>query len=175
MTMTEYRFKREKKPIHIYYENNYFSRQDISNLTGLTKSQLSYLSVIGLVKPIVSVHGTGSFYTYLQVIEIKSIQKFHEDFGIRKTKLKIAKDVLKKIDSSRDLSDKNILIAYGELFFINKNDLEDKLISLSKDPNQYGLVKYFALADLEKELDCTAKIINMSDYLHKKNTRFNIT
>jgi len=174
MTMTEYRYKREKKPLHIYYENNYFSRQDIADLTGLTKAQLSYLSTIGLVKPIASIHGIGSFYTYLQIVEIKAIQKFHEDFGIRKTKLKIVKDVLQEIDSSKDLSDKNILIAYGELFFINKSDLENKLISLSKEVDKHGLVKYFALADLENELDSTAKIINMSDYLHKKNTRFNV-
>lgn len=172
--MTEYWYKRRKKPQHKYFEENYFSKKEICALANLNIRQLNYLYQIDLVNPIASINGLGSFYTYLQLVEIKSIQKFHEDFKIPKTRLKIAKDVLKEIDSSKDLSDKNILIAYGELFFINKEDLEDKLISLSKDTNKYGLVKYFALADLEYELDSTAKIINMNDYQHKKKTRFNV-
>lgn len=156
---------------YLLAEKYFFNTYQICKLTSLTKNQIQYITnALKIILPIYSSKGQGRYFNFRQVSEFKLLAKLHLDYKLKMCDLKKAKDTLKSIDETTDLTDKSVLFAYGDLFFIDRNDTESKLISLiNKNKEQKTLISLIVLSDLEKEVDDTAKnIFNFAEYKAKK-------
>lgn len=143
--------KEQKKQ---FYEYEMFTKKQVTELTGLTYNSLHYLDYqINLISPKMTIQGSNKvYYTYKQLIELNFI-KHLKNCGIDYKKIKEIKNVLQKINGDNDLTDKCIIYGYGQLFFVKKDEYQDKVIELtSYENNQTTLIKHFLLEKIENEL-----------------------
>lgn len=153
-----------------------FPRQIISNIVDIEYNQILYISnTLKLVVPILMT-GKTAFYSFTQLAELKLIKNLKDKYFIPFSKIKKAKDVLKQINEDLDLSDKNVIYAYGEIFYLNNFEMDKKLIHLTNKHNgQQTLIVKIAMSDIVKEIDEKAKeVINFADYKLKKTYTTNM-
>jgi hypothetical protein len=153
-------------------KDKYFNRNQVQNITGATYNNLIYLAnEAKLLKPVISIRGKGSFYTFKQLLELRVIRKAYYEYDISYAQMKRAKDVLREIDDSLNLASKAILFSYKEVFLVEKDDIETKITQLTNKHNgQLSLIPYFLMAEIEKEIDEKApKIIGFEEYQFKKS------
>lgn len=173
ITMQKIRASKE----FLFAKKYLFDRVQIEQITGLTRNEQLYLSNnLKIIEPIISIHGNGSYFSFKQIQEFKIIKKMNEEFNIKKSNLKRAKDIIQQIDETKDLTDKSIIYAYGKLYFIDTDNVDKKIIELTnKNNNQETFLGKIVLSELEKQIDDIAKkILNFADYKVKKSYTSNL-
>jgi len=137
-----------------FYEYEMFSKEEVTQITGLSYNNLRYFDyVLNLISPKITVQGSNKlYYTYKQLIELNFI-KHLKNCGIDYKKIKEIKTILQKINGDDDLTNKCIIYGYGELFFVQKDEFQDKIIEITSYENtQTTLIKHFLLEKIEGEL-----------------------
>lgn len=154
----------------IYFSNNLFSKQDVMRIFNMSYTTINYiLNRVKLIIPTYTHIGTGCYFTWSQLVEFAVVTKLI-NANMKITELKRAKNKLQSIDYSLDLSNKSVIFAYGELFFIEEKETIKQLTQLTNlHKGEKTLLIAIVLSELEEEIDDKAsKVIDLETYKHKK-------
>lgn len=143
--------------------NYYFTRKEISELTGLTSKQLRNLGGTNTIKSDYFIYSEGAYYSYFKLLELKLMTTIrntgkHRAFSLVKNAQQFLKEY---IDDSIHISDKRVLYVNNNLYFYDF--FNDNLIALSgKHKGNLAIKGIFDLSELEKELteDARKNLIN---------------
>lgn len=141
---------------------NYFSRKQVTLLTGLTPKQLADLNGKNVLSSDYFIYSESSYYSYEKLLILKLMAKIrasgnYHGFTYVVTAEKFLKEYLNK-----SLNDKRVVLIGTELYFYDYLNT-DNLIALSgKNQGNLTIKGIFDLSELEKELieDARKNFIN---------------
>jgi len=132
-----------------------FTKDQVLEITEITFNKLRYINHdLKLVCPKIKIKGKGNttYYTYHQLVEINLIKHLQKS-GLTLKELKRAKNTLIEISGDDNLSNKCVVYAYGELFYILETELGNKVIELLPNTDKSNsLIAYFLMKTLENEI-----------------------
>lgn len=147
---------------------NGFSRNEVIDLTGLKLHKISYLDRAGLISPKrTSLPGqkrTFLSYSWLQLLELKAVAKLRE--GVSLQSLRKVVDFLESNCEDSLLSNKNLILLGGDVFWVNPDfsDLPGIMMSLSKNPGQLAHSDLMLIPNMKQELFKAAETSNVVDF-----------
>jgi len=143
--------------------NNHFTTEDICQLTGIATYQLSYLKRLGIIK-ILTV-GKKSFYTWFDLIEIKTIMKLRENASLQQ--VTNAKNYFKSLGELDSFEDKILIACENKIYYVNiTEDFTAKVIEITgQNKGQsvlYRVLKFSAIIDeLVERAKAENKVISL--------------
>jgi len=147
---------------------NGFSRNEVSELSGLAIHKLSYLDRAEIITP-ERILPPGSkrnllAYSWLQVLECRAVARLREDISLQSLR-KVIEFLEQNFNDSR-LGNKNIIVINDEVFWMNPDfsDMPEIMLALSKDPGQLTHSEFFIIPNIKSEVFEIAEKSNVIDY-----------
>lgn len=144
-------------------KENYFSRKEVSKLTGMSATQLKNLGARNIAKAEYFIYSDASYYSYLSLLELKLMAKIRATGKHRAFELvdNASKFLKKYTDNKVHICDKRIIYVNDNLYFYDY--FNNNLISLTGHGKGNLTIKgIFDLLELEQELleDARKNFIN---------------
>ena len=145
-----------------------FTRQEVIKLTGLTRTQLSYLDGNDLIKPekIGNPKKPHCLYSWYQLIGLRAYARLREKCSLQSLREVI--DYLNPETIEQFLADKRLIVMDNQFIWINDNP--DEIVGiLLNGKNQGQLIASFTFADLIDDIKQNGgdTILNLENRLQK--------
>lgn len=146
----------------------YFSRKEVSKLTGLNCKQLQNLSYRKIVCCEYYLPSYGGYYSYANILELMLVKKIWEHKK-QATAIIHARKVLRQIGKNIDcLAHKQILMSSGELYLVERIKMSTFIINLSKKYGGQLNLQIFDIGEIEFELEKNSIKNNIVNFKQRK-------
>lgn len=150
-----------------------FTRSEVTEATGLTRTQLAYLDKLNLICPIKA--GSDKKHTLLysekQLIALKTYSKIREKCSLQS--LRQAIEYLNEYYPEDLLTDKRLVVCGNKVFWIDDTREErDKIFLQISNSREAQIVFSFTISDLVEEIKKdVSNVINLADRINKAYSR----
>jgi hypothetical protein len=157
MKLSEYQAKITK---------HHFTIEDICQLVGIGAYRLTYLKRLGIIKDLIV--GKKSYYTWYDLVEIKTIMKLRENASLQQ--ITNAKDYFKGIGELDSFEDKILVACENKIYYVSVNeDFTAKVIEITgQNKGQSVLYRVLKFSTIIDEIVERAKVENKVISLFEK-------
>lgn len=140
-------------------KQDYFSRKEVSILTGFSMKTLENLNIRDILKPDYFINGVASYYSFSSVLELFILKKL-KSHSKAYSRLKQAREILIELGKNPCLVNREIVFISGNLYLSEPSNLGTLIIELSKKHEGQLNIKFLDFKNIESEVNEVGRKIN---------------